>query len=982
MAAENLTLIDEFESNLQVEDLSITLVERRKRLHVLATEINNWEDELNKNPNYLASMSTPPQSSNAPSTSILSFDRSTPTNNHISKSPVVKLGNKENSSPSKRKLNETASTSESKLTNSEILSVAHRILSKNNSNSAVVQSKVPKTDDVNICGSYSAGKSVKDRRSKFEDKSDGSFVLTPKSIIKKFEQMSKDNGQVHQATVTATQPITTLKTSSSSLDQNVNKPVAPIFPNLAKIAQQNPTKTEQAPSSSHGIYSENINPKSIIHKFEQMVRNNGQQQAATEQQAIIPKSLSSGTNFSENNRASLTYISSVISDHSPRDFDDDEEEDEEQNESNERTYKVSESETSEIYEEVSYESHTVNNQDSTEQDTCETTSLFEDEPTTTESQTGNCETYSLSSNYSGSCLNQDFEDVDHEESENEQEAADDCCYSEYTDTEQTYDEQNYQISSTASYSPGQSEFDEHHIDIEPLKNNAAGVKSPLSAVNIVLKSPAKSITIMTREEPNSEPLFSIKEYRRQKRQGLPNGSYRRSSIATGMKSKVNDSAEKAKKVVKASESDEVLSVEDVNVKKAKYAERIKELDELIKQEDNIIHQTGIALERCLTDTLFTGSSEHIECNRILLISCQKRQAYSTEISRLKQLINLLNKKPQHRVTSAADNENTADNLTGLLIFSDLQLPIKESYLNKLKSGDEKRIFYFLCLIRNGIQVLQTQVISVQELIATRDTSITFPNRMAISNVDVNFKVKIDIYTLEIMPKEIKHSKSTSLASTSKFFSPFKNTLFHSNHDSNTGNFGSSTNSNHHYNEQNSLGVSSGGAKTSNFIHIDTIEITNKDLSSNRFKLSISSSSIPLTGVLFVTVRCMPSKSIELKGFMTLHEDVDGIRSWDRRWCFLNNYNISFWKYPEDEYRQSPLGIINLTKCVNDKVSILPRDICARKYTFELGINESEMTRYRLSADTKDQANDWLTNVNYALANLKLWNPQSNKSIKK
>ena len=111
--------------------------------------------------------------------------------------------------------------------------------------------------------------------------------------------------------------------------------------------------------------------------------------------------------------------------------------------------------------------------------------------------------------------------------------------------------------------------------------------------------------------------------------------------------------------------------------------------------------------------------------------------------------------------------------------------------------------------------------------------------MAISNVDVNFKVKIDIYTLEIMPKEIKHSKSTSLASTSKFFSPFKNTLFHSNHDSNTGNFGSSTNSNHHYNEQNSLGVSSGGAKTSNFIHIDTIEITNKDLSSNRFKLSVS-----------------------------------------------------------------------------------------------------------------------------------------------
>ena len=160
---------------------------------------------------------------------------------------------------------------------------------------------------------------------------------------------------------------------------------------------------------------------------------------------------------------------------------------------------------------------------------------------------------------------------------------------------------------------------------------------------------------------------------------------------------------------------------------------------------------------------------------------QKRQAFSAEISRLKQLISILvNKKPVQPVQPATVDEYSGYSdmglvdLTGLLIFSDLQLPIKESYLNKLKSGDEKRIFYFLCLIRNGVQVLQTQVISVQELIAKRDTSITFPNRMAISNVDVNFKVKIDIYTLEITPKEVKNSKSNTLASTSKFFSPFKN----------------------------------------------------------------------------------------------------------------------------------------------------------------------------------------------------------------
>ncbi len=131
------------------------------------------------------------------------------------------------------------------------------------------------------------------------------------------------------------------------------------------------------------------------------------------------------------------------------------------------------------------------------------------------------------------------------------------------------------------------------------------------------------------------------------------------------------------------------------------------------------------------------------------------------------------------------------------------------------------------------------------------------------------------------------------------------------------------------------------------------------------------------GSLFVNVRCMPSKSIELKGFMSVFEDVNGMGAWDRRWCFLNNYNISYWKYPEDEYRDTPLGIINLTKCINEKVALLPRDVCARKYTIELQIiiddENNKIKTYRLSADTKEQANDWVTNVNYALANLKLWN---------
>lgn len=1071
----DITEITTTGQQVEADDLSITLVERRKRLHVLATEINNWEDQETKNPNYFETMSMPPHNPNAPSTSILSFDRSLSTNNNNSchniyspktynKSPSINQqpctnNNKENTkqiainsplSTSKRKLSETSTS-----TTNEILNVAHRILNKNQSNSAmgITQPKVMKAGE-----SLSTG-AIRNIKSRFENnhnqnKSDSSnagdvsILMTPKSIIKKFEQMSNPN---------AAQAIRLKnKTSSSSLDSKDFadvKQVASIFPSLSSLRQNaeqanHAQRTDKIPSSNH-IYSEHIHPKSIIQKFEQLVKNNGQCIQSLEAETItsMPKSISTGTNFSDcRGSGSLTYISSVVSDSSPvRDFEDEEsseesdsdEEEEEEEDVNDQTYKGNHTETDDLYEELSSHQNVTQREivsatfTTPQADTSgDNTSLFEEEEeetttTTSESRTDNPETYSLSSSYSGSCLNKDFDDIEDQHGQslacdehNENEHADNTdIYSDFTGTDG-----HYQISSTASYSPGESEFNEYHVDIEPIPSsdngsddtphNNSAKKSLISL--LPSKSPVSFNTISrslltTDTDTNTEPLYSIKEYRKQKKHaasGLPASSYRRSSVSTACRNgngsrDTEGCAEKLKKALQtrqqAEVAQQVVNTEDREAKKAKYLERIKELEELIKQEENVIHQTGIALERCLTDSLFTGSSEHIECNRILLISCQKRQAYSSEISRLKQLISILiNKKPVQPVKPAtvdefsgySDSASSVD-LTGLLIFSDLQLPIKESYLNKLKSGDEKRIFYFLCLIRNGIQVLQTQVISVQELIATRDTSITFPNRMAISNVDVNFKVKVDIYTMEITPKEVKNSKSTSLASTSKFFSPFKNSLFHSSSDSSSSHGSGSSansNSNHHYNEHSSLGMSQVGAKTSNFIHIDTIEITNKDLNSNRFKLSISSSSIPLTGVLFVTVRCMPSKSIELKGFMTLLEDVDGLRSWDRRWCFLNNYNISYWKYPEDEYKVSPLGIIDMTKCVSSNVAILPRDMCARKYTFELSIGGggacdslADMDkRYRLSADTKDQAHDWLTNVNYALANLKLWNPKTSK----
>jgi hypothetical protein len=83
-----------------------------------------------------------------------------------------------------------------------------------------------------------------------------------------------------------------------------------------------------------------------------------------------------------------------------------------------------------------------------------------------------------------------------------------------------------------------------------------------------------------------------------------------------------------------------------------------------------------------------------------------------------------------------------------------------------------------------------------------------------------------------------------------------------------------------------------------------------------------------------------------------------------------------------------MGTIHLTSCVSETpVALLPRDVCARKFTIELAVAEeeneaaaqSQIKTYRLSADTKEQANEWCTNINYAIANLKLWNSKTKPS---
>lgn len=146
---------------------------------------------------------------------------------------------------------------------------------------------------------------------------------------------------------------------------------------------------------------------------------------------------------------------------------------------------------------------------------------------------------------------------------------------------------------------------------------------------------------------------------------------------------------------------------------------------------------------------------------------------------------------------------------------------------------------------------------------------------------------------------------------------------------------------------------------------------------------------PLDGIVHMKVNCELSVSVEYKGFLTMFEDISGFGAWHRRWCYLNGSLLNYWKYPDDEKRKTPMGSIDLNACTSQKVTTAPRDICARLNTMLLECERPALdtdqesliivpkgrtttVRHLLSADTKEEREEWCAYLNKALTLLRAW----------
>ncbi|XP_076380284.1 anillin-like isoform X2 [Megalopta genalis] len=398
-------------------------------------------------------------------------------------------------------------------------------------------------------------------------------------------------------------------------------------------------------------------------------------------------------------------------------------------------------------------------------------------------------------------------------------------------------------------------------------------------------------------------------------------------------------------------------------------EKVKNLlDEVCKQQ-TIIGQASQALNLCTSTVEFNGSREQVEGERLLLVATHRRQAALNEVQRLKIEGTL---KP---VTPGSPEVQESGSLT----VSAITLPLKREYF---RNNGTNTCLHFVCLMRHLEEIVVTPVVVAEP----GDSCLRFPSTLKLHDLYNDFKITVEIYSLqtqpEILPHEIKYhinggtgcnssnnNCNKKLANrTPKKFLKQESRLIMPNVQSPAG----------------PSAVRSPAFQLSGYVIFSL-----KEVHRQQFTLNKVPPQSPLEGRLQMHVSCELSVSVEHRGFLTMFEDISGFGAWHRRWCLLKGSTLSYWKYPDDERKKTPIGSLDLQSVSTTHVGLVSRDICARPNTFllettrnaEPGDTESlimirnvntTVIRHLLSADTKEDRLEWCSKLNKTLNLIHAW----------
>ncbi|XP_037717764.1 anillin isoform X2 [Drosophila subpulchrella] len=402
------------------------------------------------------------------------------------------------------------------------------------------------------------------------------------------------------------------------------------------------------------------------------------------------------------------------------------------------------------------------------------------------------------------------------------------------------------------------------------------------------------------------------------------------------------------------DDDEMQNAREIN-EASQAQDKIKKLLSEVCKQQQVIGQASQALNLCAATVEFSGSTESVEGERYLLLATHRRQACLDEVQRLRVENSI-------RPVGAPKEK-------GLLTVKDITIPLRQEYVRKMASNNING-HHLVCLLKYNEHVLATKTVPTMPGLL----SVKFPDVLQLNNVYADFRITLEIYGMlaqrDQLPHELKYHINLNKKGGVK--TPKKkggeNRLVMPPVQSPAG---------PHV------------VRTPQLVQYGFAIFSLREIQRTTWTLTQVLGVSPLEGMVHMKVNCELSVSVEYKGFLTMFEDISGFGAWHRRWCYLNGTVINFWKYPDDEKRKTPMGSIDLNACSSQKVTTAPRDICARLNTMLLECERPALetdqesliivpngptttVRHLLSADTKEEREEWCAYLNKALTLLRAW----------
>uniref|UniRef100_A0A2A4JW92 PH domain-containing protein n=1 Tax=Heliothis virescens TaxID=7102 RepID=A0A2A4JW92_HELVI len=353
-------------------------------------------------------------------------------------------------------------------------------------------------------------------------------------------------------------------------------------------------------------------------------------------------------------------------------------------------------------------------------------------------------------------------------------------------------------------------------------------------------------------------------------------------------------------------------------------ERIKELQAEIAKQQTVISQASQALNLCAATIEFSGSTEQAEGERLLLLATHRRQACLHELQRLQ--------------VEGAGPAATAGMAT--LHLTQLSVPLKRDYVRQL-NADGAVGHHAVCLVKCRDRVLATSMQQTQP----STTLLHFPDDIRMLGLASDFKSSSKLLTPKSKISELKAPRVQSPAGPLAVRSP-------------------------------------------QFALHGYCIFALQQASRRSFTLNKVPCGSPLEGSVNLEIKArvqVPPPSPHA-AFLTAFDDVSGLGAWHRRWFRLQPPRLAYWKYPDDVQKKMPIGDIDLSTVISERVIKAPRDLCARPNTILLessipaGLivpdsgslvyvrrpDGSVVRRHLLAADTPKDRDIWLDCLNKAL----------------